>query len=247
MHRAGADWLRTTPIAHRGLHDDRRPENSMPAFEAALRSGYGVELDIHPSADNRLVVMHDDDLARMTGTNAKVAALDATEVSRLTLLGTDATVPLLDDVLDLVDGRVPVLVEIKPGTRAHQIGPAVAKLLRTYRGPVAVQSFDPRIVDWFRRERPSVLRGQLAGALTDHSLPRAQKALLRSMAANVVTRPDFLAFDVDSMPSAWVSVWRRTLRVPLLLWTVRTTRQHHRAFRYGANVIFENMRPPIRS
>ncbi len=242
---AGADWLATTPIAHRGLHDDERPENSMPAFEAALKAGYGIELDIHLSADARLVVMHDDDLTRMTGTSAKVATLDAHDITRLTLLDTEATVPLLDDVLDLVDGQVPVLIEIKPGAPARRIGPPVVQLLRHYRGPVAVQSFDPRIVAWFRREHPTVLRGQLATSPTTFPIPRVQKALLRTIATNAVTRPHFLAFDVTAMPDAWISAWRRILRVPLLLWTVRTPQHHDVARRHQANVIFEDVRPPL--
>jgi glycerophosphoryl diester phosphodiesterase len=240
-----ADWLRTTPIAHRGLHDEHLPENSLPAFDAALKAGYGIELDIHLTADNRLAVMHDDDLTRMTRSSAKVATLDAREISRLTLLDTEATVPLLDDVLDHVDGRVPVLVEIKPGTPARRIGPAVATLLRTYRGPVAIQSFDPRVLAWFRRNHPTVLRGQLATANPARPLPRVQKALLRTIASNVVTCPHFLAYDVTSMPNAWITGWRRLLRVPLLLWTVRTPRHQETARHHDANVIFEDVRPPV--
>lgn len=242
---AGADWLRTTPIAHRGLHDAHRPENSLPAFDAALAAGYGIELDVHLTVDDRLVVMHDDDLARMTRSGAKVATLTAREVSRLTLLDTEATVPLFGDVLDHVAGRVPVLVEIKPGAPARRIGPAVARLLRAYRGPVAIQSFDPRVLAWFRHEHPAVLHGQLATSKPDRPLPRVQKALLRTFAGNVVTRPHFLAYDVTAMPDAWVSGWRRVLGVPLLLWTVRTPRHQDVARRHDANVIFEDVRPPV--
>ncbi len=217
----------------------------MPAFEAALDAGYGIELDVHTSSDGRLIVMHDADLVRMTGTDGRIATMAAREMARLPLLGTDATVPLLDDVLDLVAGRAPVLIEIKPGTPAARVGLAVTALLRDYSGPVAVQSFDPRVVGWFRREQPHVLRGQIAESFVEQKMPWAQKVLLRSMVLNAVTRPHFLAFDVESMPSGVVSWWRRKLGVPLLLWTVRTERQCDSALRYGANVIFEGVRPRV--
>lgn len=244
MDATEGGWLRSAPIAHRGLHDSVIPENSMPAFEAAVQAGYGIELDVHVTADGRLVVMHDDDIARMTGSTGFVVEMRCSELTTLGLLDTEFTVPTLDDVLRMVAGRVPVLIEVKTGSPMTRLGPAMAAVLRGYAGPVAVQSFDPRVLLWLRRNLPRVSRGQLSGSFTGIALTGIQKLLLRSMCLNIVTAPNFLAFEVEAMPSLFASAWRRILGVPLLLWTVRTAEQLERAAHYRANVIFESVQPP---
>lgn len=238
-------WLARVPVAHRGLHDRNRPENSMSAFRACVELGYAIELDVHSSTDGQLVVFHDDTLDRMTGRHARIAELGSAELAGLRLGGTDDTIPMLDDVLRMVAGRVPVLIEVKPGVPMATVGPRLLALLAGYQGPVAVQSFDPRVLIWLRRNAVAVVRGQIASSFRQTQLPFTRKWLLRSMVLNAVSRPQFLAFDVDSMPTVFVSLWRLVLRVPLLLWTVRTADQLERAAGYRANVIFEDVRPQL--
>lgn len=243
MADAAPRWISGTPIAHRGLHDEQRPENSMGAFLAAADAGYAIELDVHLAADGQLVVLHDDDTERLTGESHRVTETDAAKLTTLHLAGTEYRIPLLTEVFDAVAGRVPILVEIKTGTAAGTIGPPALAAVRAAGGDVAVQSFDPRIVSWFRGNAPSLPRGQLCGSFSSTGMPALRRLLLRSMVANLQVRPSFLAYEVDALPDAFLAFWRRALGVPLLLWTVRTEDQLDRARRYGANVIFENVRP----
>lgn len=161
----------------------------------------------------------------------------------MTLPCTSYKVPLLDDVLEIMAGRVPILVEVKSGSLMDRTGPALLRSLSSYSGPVAVQSFDPRVIMWMKKNAPHVIRGQISSAFSDAQLPAIQKWLLRSMLLNVLTRPQFIAFNIDAMPSVFVSLWRSNLRVPFLLWIVRTREQVREAQRYHANMIFEEVRP----
>lgn len=235
-------WITDWPVAHRGLHDaGPNPENSVGAFSAAIDAGYAIELDVHLSRDGRIVVFHDDNAKRLTGRDLKITSASFAELSVLRLADTEYRITALEEVLELVAGRVPVLIEVKTGSRMDRLGPVLSRLLADYSGPAGVQSFDPRVVLWLRKHLPEVPRGQLSGGLV--GVPRVRRALLRSMALNAVSRPDFLGFEVGAMPDRFVTFWRRALRVPLLLWTVRTEEELARARSYGANVIFEDIRP----
>jgi glycerophosphoryl diester phosphodiesterase len=234
-------WITDWPVAHRGLHDGAIPENSVGAFNAAVDAGYGIELDVHLSRDGRIVVFHDDNAKRLTGRDLKITSASFAELSALRLADTEYRISAIEEVLELVAGRVPLLIEVKTGSRVDRLGPLLGRLLADYSGPVAVQSFDPRVVVWLRKHLPEVPRGQISGALRE--VPGTRRALLRTMALNAVSRPDFLAFEIGAMPDRFVAFWRRTLKVPLLLWTVRTEEELAAAHRYGANVIFEDIRP----
>jgi glycerophosphoryl diester phosphodiesterase len=241
---SGEKWISEQPIAHRGLHDaGPNPENSVGAFSAAIAAGYGIELDIHCTRDDRLVVFHDDNAERLTGRDLKITTASFAELAALRLRDTEYRIPALEEVLELVAGRVPVFIEVKTGSRVARVGPLLAKVLSGYRGPVAVQSFDPRVVLWSRKHLPGVPRGQISGSLSGGGLPAVQRLILRTMALNAASRPDFIAFEVDAMPDRFVSFWRRLLRAQLLLWTVRTEEQLSTAQRFSANPIFENIRP----
>jgi glycerophosphoryl diester phosphodiesterase len=240
------NWISDRPIAHRGLHDPaENPENSLGAFNRAATAGYGIELDIHCTRDNRLVVFHDDDTIRLTGRDLSVRESSFAELAELRLAGTDYRIHSLDEVLAEVDGRVPVLIEVKTGSPVRRVGPLLAGILSRYRGPVAVQSFDPRVVIWLRRHLPGVPRGQISCSFDGSDRPYLQRLLLRSMLLNAVSRPHFIAFDIEAMPDRFVSFWRRRLDVPLLLWTIRTMDQWSEAGRYRANPIFEGFRPVV--
>jgi glycerophosphoryl diester phosphodiesterase len=242
---ANQRWISDQPIAHRGLHDAENPENSIGAFNQAVAAGYGIELDIHCSRDGRLVVFHDDNAKRLTGRDLKVTSASFAELSALRLAATAYRISALEEVLELVDGRVPVMIEVKTGSKVGRVGPLLAAVLAKYSGPVAVQSFDPRIVMWLRKNVPGVARGQLSGSMSDPGLPGLQRMVLRTMLLNAASRPDFIAFEVGAMPDRFVSFWQRVLRGPLLLWTVRTDAELSLARQHGANVIFENIRPTV--
>src|SRR5690606_8386455 len=150
-------WLTAKPVAHRGYHDlnDRRWENTLSAFAAAAERGYSIECDVHLSADNVPVVIHDDDLKRLTGADGFVWQRTAAELATLRVGGTSDHVPTLAEVLALVAGRVPLVVELK-GTPGHDTGlvASVGALLKTYKGKVAIMSFDHWLIRDFARDAP---------------------------------------------------------------------------------------------
>ncbi len=220
-------WLLEQPIAHRGLHDNLAvPENSLAAFSAAIRAGMPIELDVHLLADQQVVVFHDDDLARMTGTEGLLAARDTPTLRSLRLLQTQEPIPLFAEVLRLVDGAVPLLIELKSmRLRVGELERAVLQALQGYGGAFALQSFNPLSVAYFRRHAPSICRGQL-------SLGRVGVPLTWR------TRPDFIAYRVENLPNRSVSRLQRS-GTPLLAWTICDWKQYERACALADNYIFE--------
>ncbi|MEQ5788323.1 glycerophosphodiester phosphodiesterase [Erythrobacter sp. NFXS35] len=213
------DWLTRWEYAHRGLHSVGVPENSRAAAEAAIAAGMAIECDVQMSRDGVPLVFHDWELDRLTEERGMVAARPAADLCRIRLMGTDQIIWPLTDLLELVAGRVPILVEIKshPAFALPQACIAIAKVLADYAGPSAVMSFDHRMGEWFARHAPEMLRGLVITDTLDHGFKsawRAPHALERAA-------PEFLASDVRDLPNALVGLWRETGR-PLLTWTART-------------------------
>ncbi len=235
-------WFARRPIAHRGLHDGSRPENTLPAFEAATRAGYAIELDVHITADGQVVVFHDETLDRLTTEHGPLAARSMQQLAGLKVGETDATIPTLQETLDLVDRRVPVLVEIKNEDDPGPLEAAVAKLLAGYRGQVAVQSFNPMSVFWFRKHTPRLARGLLSSDYDGVELARYKKFVLRRLLLAPLAAPAFIGYDIDCLPY-WAPALVRRLGIPVLAWTVKTDDELRLARRVADNVIFEQIRP----
>ncbi len=242
-------WYFAPLIAHRGLHDAARGalENSLLAFERAVEAGYGIELDIQPSADDEPMVFHDPTMERMTGLDGPVAARFSSDLRRIRLQGGGgARIPHLSEVLDLVAGRVPLYIEIKSWRR----GPApvdarIAELLVPYDGPVAVQSFDPLILFWFAEFAPAIRRGQIATQSTRASggrLPWPERWRRAVLGHNAVSRPDYVAYDVRGLPNPATRQARRD-GLAILAWTVRDARGAERSRRNADNFLFEGFDP----
>lgn len=185
-------------IAHRGLHkaDKTVPENSLAAFEDATQSGYGVEFDVHITKDGHLVVFHDDTTRRMCGVNACVEELSLAELQKLYLAGSDQRIPSLGEVLAVIDGRVPIILEIKRGGRNDELCRRVYEMLMCYKGEVCVESFDPFIVRWWYKNAPEVLRGQLSSAPAElgKGTSRLSAFLVGNCLTNFLCRPNFIAY-----------------------------------------------------
>jgi glycerophosphoryl diester phosphodiesterase len=216
-------WVRRWYYAHRGLftRDQVTPENSMASFDAAAAAGFGIELDITLTADRQLVVFHDDSLDRMCGVQKNVWEVSHRDLSVLRLAGTDERIPLFSEVLALVNDRVPMIVEIKSSPLRRELCEAAARLLDGYGGRYCIESFDPRIVAWFRRHRPEVLRGQLASRGNKKGLAyRMQWFLLRYLLFNVLTRPHFIAYRIEDARNLSFRLCRR-LGALAVAWTVR--------------------------
>lgn len=235
-------WLWSRPVAHRGLHDALRPENSLAAFEAAAEAGHPIELDVHLTADGQVVVFHDEDLPRMTGRPGRVAEATLAELRALTLLDTHERIPSLDDVLERVNGRVPLLVELKARAPIGPLEQGVRDALRRRPGPHAVQSFDPWSLVWLRRHAPELPRGMLSCDFAEEDLPRHHKLVLQHLLLAPLVRPSFVGYDLHALPH-WAPTALRRLGLPLLAWTVRTPEDLARARDLVDNVIFEHVTP----
>ena len=224
-------WLMRTPIAHRGLHAaaEGRPENSLAAFERACRLGFPAELDLRLTGDGQVVVFHDRALRRLTGARGRIEDRDVADLRGLRLLRTSQRIPLLDEVLALVDGRVPLLLELKAGAPPTALEAAVLDALRGYRGEVAIQSFELRTVRELDRCKAPHAVGQL---------------WRRRGPAAAGDRVAFVGCHVDGAPRRAVQR-RREAGGVVLAWTVRSPEQAERALCFVDNYIFEGFVPEL--
>ncbi len=242
------DWIVDKPIAHRGLHRSLNrgssvPENSLAAFEAAVKQGYPFELDIQLLADGGLVVFHDQDLSRLTGVKGKLSEQNSQSVKQLKLLGSDQHVPLLDEVFDLVKGKVPILIEIKSDGKVGELEQNLRSKLSDYSGEYAVMSFNPYSVSWFKQNAPQILRGQLSGDYQSSNLAWQQKFMRRNLLVNLLSSPNFIGYDIRALPYLPVSIARQIFNYPVLAWTVKTEDDKLQASKYADNIIFEGIDP----
>lgn len=233
--RARLAALFATPFAHRGLHGRGTPENSRAAFRAAIDAGHGIELDVQASADGQAIVFHDYDLARLAGAAGRLAELDAADICAHLLAGTDEAIPALPEILALIGGSAPLLVEVKsPGRRVGPLCRAVNDALHAYVGPVAVMSFNPLVPGWFAAHAPDRLRGLV---VTEDGRPARRR--IRRKLSLAWARADFLAYDIRDLPSAFAEAARaRGLKIGT--WTVRTEAQRATAAAYADQAIYEN-------
>ncbi len=238
--------LRKWYYAHRGLHGDGVPENSMAAFAAAKAAGYGIELDIHLMKDGNLAVIHDASLKRTAGAEVLIEDLTASQLAEYRLEDTQEQIPLFSQVLDLINGAVPLIVELKPQTDNYTaLCDAACRLLDAYKGLYCMESFDPRCIVWLRKHRSDVIRGQLAYNLfrVDVKLPGVMKFLFQHHILNVFSRPDFIAYCFADRKILSNFLCRKLWGMLGITWTIRTQEELDTAIREGWIPIFENIKP----
>ena len=224
------------PFAHRGLHGAGRPENSRAAFEAAIAAGHGIELDVQASVDGEAFVLHDYELERLTEGHGAVRTLGAAELRRIRLKDSDETIPILAEILALIAGRAPVLIEVKsPDRRVAALSRAVHRALEGYTGPVAVMSFNPEIGRWFARHAPGRLRG-----LVVTEAGKSWRGIIRRHLALWRARPDFLAYDIRDLPSRFAER-ARAKGLKVLTWTCRSLADRARAAEHADQIIYETV------
>ncbi len=233
--------------AHRGLWDAEKgiPENSVPAFRQAVAAGFGIETDVHLTRDGQLVVFHDDTLQRMCGDDRAIADCTLSELKSLRLNGTDETIPTFDECLEAVDAKTPLLVEIKTCRDVGTLCARVNERLSSYQGPYLIESFDPRAVRWYKKNRPDILRGQLTfGLVRPSKLPKIPLTrLLASQVPNCLGRPDFLACEAVTDHSLPLKL-TRLFRPHLAAWTVRSPEEMAGLKDRYEIQIFEGFTPP---
>jgi glycerophosphoryl diester phosphodiesterase len=237
MKRDRLRWLTARPIAHRGYHDlaRGRPENSLAAFEAAAAAHYAIECDLHPSADGVPVVFHDLYLERLTGDPRCVRDLTLTELSHLRLAGTPEWIPSFDELLALVEGRVPLIIELKHvAGRDAALAWAVVERLKRYAGPAAVMSFSSAQIAEVRAANPQLPRGLTAQG----GIKRAVTQLRAARRLEV----DFVSYRLGDLPTP-MPMLMRLLGIPLICWTVRTPDELKRARWWTDQITFEGFAP----
>lgn len=247
-HRA--DEIKGTFYAHRGLHNRKAgvPENSMAAFCKAVEAGYGIELDVQLTKDGEVVVFHDFNLKRVCGTEGEVSDFTYEELQSFPIMGTDQRIPRFRDVLEMVKGRVPLLVEMKVKTRQFDGGVCrkADELLSRYCGAYAIESFHPWALLWYRRHRPQVCRGQLS-----MNFQRREASftpvhyLARHLMMNFLGRPDFIAYDIRDRSSVSRTVCRKLFGAPSAAWTVKSREQLLEVRPYFDAYIFEGFFPQM--
>lgn len=235
-------FLKTTPIAHRGLHDVKKgiPENSYAAYQAAIDKNYAIEIDIRFSKDGKIVVFHDDDLDRLTNGTGKVFSKTYDELLQLNLQGTNEKIPEFSELLQWIDGRAPLLIELKNTPEKKDLVKQSLEILKDYKGEFALQSFNPVYLYQIKRQAPHVLRGQLAFMPSKNDkMPKIQYWTLKRMPLHFLTKPDFISYSIHNLPNDKIKK-----KAPLLLgWTARCDNEYLSLKNYVDNVIFENISP----
>ncbi len=233
-------WLINKPIAHRGLWGENIVENSISSYLNAKNFGYPIEIDVFCSSDGVLYSFHDEDLERMTGVKGKIYQTPSSVLDRLMLNGTNEHIPKLTDVLSSVNGKIPLLIEIKNQPDALIVD-RVLDALNGYKGEFALQSFNPVYIKQIKKKAPYILRGLLY--TTDKDSLKTQNALVRfiikKMLFNPIIKPHFLAIRVEDLELTK----RKKKRYPIITWTVKNKEQLEKIKPFLDNIIFEGFVP----
>ena len=246
LPRADFSAFQKYDYAHRGLHDKEKgvPENSLKAFDLAVRGCFGMEFDLQLTKDGQVVVHHDLTISRTCGVDRNICDMTYEELSGYRLFGTEERVPLFTEVLKLVDGRTPLIIELKSYTRQEELCQKTVELLKGYQGLYCVESFDPRIVRWFRQHQPQVVRGQLMCRMPEENMTRLQDFIGRNMLTNFFTRPHFEAYDFHTRRNPSLRAARRVFGMQEVSWTLRSLEDYRVAKGEGCLYIFEKFLPP---
>jgi glycerophosphoryl diester phosphodiesterase len=244
--RRRAEKIRGNYYAHRGLHNKKTGtmENTMEAFSKAVEAGYGIELDVQLTRDEVPVVFHDFDLKRACGAEGKLRDYTFEELQSFPLFGTKSRIPRFCDVLKLVDGKVPLLVEIKCEDFRTGVCEKTDELLKDYDGEYVIESFHPLVLLWYRIHRPKICRGQLSmNFQRQEGTLNLAHYLVRHLLLNFVGRPDFIAYDRRDAGSVSRKICRRCFGAPCAAWTVKSKRQLEKSKKQFDAFIFEGFFP----
>lgn len=228
--------------AHRGLHGNGVPENSLQAFELACTNGYGIEFDVQLSRDGTVMVFHDYTLLRMTGVDKKLCALDANELCSLSLDSTEEKIPTFEQVLALVDGRVPLLVELKGESLDTALCRKVAEQLREYKGDYCIESFNPLLIKNMKKYIPDAYCGLLyTNVCRDKNKKTLLNIFISGMVFNFLARPDFIAYNKLDRDSFFIKITTKFYHATKFVWTVRNAEELVTAHELGEYPIFEDV------
>lgn len=236
-------WLINRPIAHRGLHNFEFPENSLPAFQNAVDHDIAIELDVRLTDDRTIVVFHDEKLSRMTNHDGYVSNIKLSDLDDIRLKKTDYRIPTFESVLETVNERVPLLIEVKKAEKSFALEEKLIDMLKHYNGEYAIQSFDPFTLEYCYKNAPRIMRGQLASYFhhNDIEASHRDKVRLKKLKYNDISHPDFISYKISNLPNKYVT----NTGLPVLGWTVKSALQAQKVSNICDNYIFEGFIPEI--
>jgi len=245
--QAALNCYKSCYIAHRGLFDNDKdaPENTISAFKRAVDAGYGIELDVQLSRDKRVVVAHDYTLKRICGEDKFINDLSFPELRSYKIMNSCESIPLLTDVLQIIDGKVPLIVEIKAEKDYKEVCLLTAEILSAYSGAYCVESFSPYVIRWFKRNYPSVIRGQLADDFVHKKYfkSKIQNWVLTNMIFNAVNKPDFIAYNHHFKNRKCLFFWKKILGCSMAAWTIKSQAELDNAAGFFDIIIFDSFIP----
>jgi glycerophosphoryl diester phosphodiesterase len=241
------ECYRSRYIAHRGLFDNSKdaPENTILAFKRAVDAGYGIELDVQLSKDKHVVVAHDYDLKRICGHNKAIKDLSYKELIENKIFNSAESIPLFTDVLQVINGKVPLIVEIKTEEEYKEICTLTDKILSAYTGTYCVESFSPFVVNWYKINRPEIIRGQLADdfLFKKRFKSKIKNYILTNMVYNAVSKPDFIAYNHQFKNKKILQFWKKILGCNLAAWTIKSQKELDDAMKIFDIIIFDSFIP----
>ena len=242
------DWKQFPKVyyAHRGLHDNHTeaPENSMAAFKKAVAAGYGIELDVQLTKDRIPVVFHDFTLQRATGKSGKVCEYTYEELQEFPLFESEERIPKFENVLAVVNGRMPLIVEIKLEWMDLMVCTLTNRALADYKGQYCIESFNPLALMWYRRYRNDVLRGQLSdGFLKTGEFKGPLYFILQNLLLNWMTKPDFVAYDHKYADNLSRRLCRKLYHNMAVAWTIKSQKELEEAEKSFDMFIFDSFIP----
>ena len=220
-------------ITHRGIHDNINIyENTLEAFKLSIKKGYAIELDVRMTKDKQIVVFHDNNTKRLTKKDLIVEENTYQELNNQNILH----IPLLTEVLELVKGKVPLLIEIKPTKKDYELATNLMTILNNYEGKYAIQSFNPKVLYWFKRNYPNVLRGQLSMKYTKHKISSIKKYILSKMLFNKITKPNFISYKYNELNIEQIKKYKKQ-NIYVIGWTITNEKEYNHYKKYYDNLI----------
>ena len=238
MRLTSNSWLLNKPIAHRGLWGENIVENSLSAYKNAIKQGYPIEIDVYSSIDGELFCFHDQDLERMTGQKGLIYQKTAKEILSLKLKGCDERIPTFNEVLSIVNAKVPLLIELKDQPNSDFVD-KVIKRLKSYNGEFAIQSFNPLYIKRVKKLAPCFIRGILGSKTYSKGLSFIRRKTVQNMLLNFLIKPDFISYSFEDLPLKKC----KTKRLPVIAWTITSEKDYKKVKPYAKNIIFENFIP----
>ena len=228
-------WLINVPIAHRGLFDDNYPENTMPAYEQAIKHGYAIEMDVQMSSDGVIFCYHDNNALRVCGVDKDVREMTYEEIKTLRPCGKEYPIMTFEEFLNFVDGKTPILVEVKDQKKRKGIEQKITDCLRNYKGQFAVQSFNPIIVKRFEKIAPEFLRGVLTTRVNGMNVPKIVMSFMTHFGFKHFIKLDFLNESIDDLEINQ----KYSKNYYVVTFTIKTDADVLKAEKYAHNIIFE--------